>query len=1445
MWGLLRRRCHDASLCRLSIAILIIGLSNNRTLADTCLDNGIPLSERKNVTVNEVSMPIGFWLGDWASAKVATGVAEVLVQEVLGYDTQISLLTGSSTVGLYAVAGCADPSGFSDPVAAGCNLESWQNSPHHIALEVWGEAKITTMEERLAHVSSIIPDRGGSMGYSGIEGHYVFSRDAESIYESTGNPIEYYKAWNKRWHEPWKYFDSIFDFDPSRLRKCNETRLVDSVELENYLFHTGDEEGIVRDSEGNVLEGACWNDSWWVAPACRHNLSQCVPSISANSGWGFWDIMQKATVFNMPIAIAAAHTPADWGELGKKHRNIPYWYTPDDTFVDMLPIRIAFPEYNAEEFRVGLQTSWRQRTPLNKFLWNRLRVVAPDAYKLLSSMTLTEQHITSLLVDWTNSSGSRQEVACRWIKQHRSVWEAWVPSETQCEAGLGLVNADGEYVPSLGDGAVACAFCPAGRFSEEVINMNTRICTLCPSGTSQSAPLQVDCTPCATGYYAGSAGESECQPCDEGFFQNSTGSSFCYECPPLAVTRLLGATSAEKCVCQQGMLEATGSRLNGEIECKKCPYGMSCALDSREVLLYNRSESQAGSLPLVWVGHMTRPSEPLTVYKCLNNDVCPGGGPGSCSIRREVESVACGECEAGSYEDGNTKCRDCNQWHSQALLFLVPLLVLVGLVFFDWAANREKITESIASASCAMVAGLTCASLQTMSVFSSLEVKWVEPMKSTLAAFSVLGFDIKLVGIGCLIPGSSGPPRLILLRQLLAPVFSAGLVIIAIVRVVRKQGRTTYTPREELIVRISNSVGSLHMLFFISIVLSGVMPMICYKHPDGGESVMNTPSVLCFGDDDRHSEMLAYGLIGLLGVALPFLVGVLLGTWRYPSLLSGSKLDNSYQMRRYYFLFRRFEPHAYFYGSLVLTRGLLICLVPVVFRDNSAAHVILLIAILLGFAFIQGSLRPWRGKLSNFIDTCVSSLLVLLLSCGGLGTDVEDAEDTLGVFGLLALIAFVLLLSLGLVYALVQRLHPSSCYHHFICHHKAHAAAQARLLQLMLQLRTQHSCFIDSDDLTNLDELFDIVRTRVKTLVVYLTRDTLRRPWCAGEVTTAHRAGIKVLRVETASFQLPDERQLQMPFESYLDPIGPEVIQAGIIESDVVVSLTWVLSDAVKVIHPTEALGTQMFVRIVEDLLLKDAAHHTVSHTGSSANKRLAGHTLVVSCEENNTEAVASAGIICIMLQEWAMAHNNHGVLALVDLPEMHRLELGRDEVTEILSRASGLVILLTAGSLSAPVQLLTILVAASMQAKHTSALAEDVITVNTPSFTFPTEAFYQNTLPKVMDGKSSFTAEQAETLLAGLFRRISVRFTPAASRVILESEVREITNRVRGHQKDGVGSHNLINSRGYTTDSGGVVSRPSDPFTSTHSQTPSPQDQKFDVAPTPIFPTATALIAV
>lgn len=73
--------------------------------------------------------------------------------------------------------------------------------------------------------------------------------------------------------------------------------------------------------------------------------------------------------------------------------------------------------------------------------------------------------------------------ACTWALANRDLWEKWVPKETDCSSGLGLVDLQQNFVTEV-SAAVECATCPPGRAS--VKSGNTRVCSKCAAGSSQN-----------------------------------------------------------------------------------------------------------------------------------------------------------------------------------------------------------------------------------------------------------------------------------------------------------------------------------------------------------------------------------------------------------------------------------------------------------------------------------------------------------------------------------------------------------------------------------------------------------------------------------------------------------------------------------------------------------------------------------------------------------------------------------------------------------------------------------------------------------------------------------------------------------------------------------------------------------------------------------------------
>ncbi|OLQ06390.1 hypothetical protein AK812_SmicGene10333 [Symbiodinium microadriaticum] len=74
-------------------------------------------------------------------------------------------------------------------------------------------------------------------------------------------------------------------------------------------------------------------------------------------------------------------------------------------------------------------------------------------------------------------------------------------------------------------------------------------------------------------------------------------------------------------------------------------------------------------------GYFSSPEEPAEVYICEEN-VCPGGPPGSCAENRDVESVACSMCLSGYHPRRDGSCHMC---HNSDYLLLLSVLFLAFL----------------------------------------------------------------------------------------------------------------------------------------------------------------------------------------------------------------------------------------------------------------------------------------------------------------------------------------------------------------------------------------------------------------------------------------------------------------------------------------------------------------------------------------------------------------------------------------------------------------------------------------------------------------------------------------------------------------------------------------------------------------------------------------------
>ena len=268
----------------------------------SCLNGSdvVPVADRIDIVINGKSMPIGFTSPDWESAMIFSRIAEIITQEVLGFNTQMG------------------PHGNGSPTSY---ILAAQTETIHFLNEIWSSfsAGIYAFETANPHLA--LP-KLKEMDYVGRDGMHIFPKSFEPYYESNGKSLEFYEYFNaSAMTLSGSEFSSITAFDLNSLSACDGGES-GSVEQDYYLAATGDA-GAFQTVNG-VRTWICHQGKWWLSPACRGNPSSCVPLLT-HLFWNWAEMRQKAAYFNMPVAMASTPSATLYQQWPKDHKMLASW----------------------------------------------------------------------------------------------------------------------------------------------------------------------------------------------------------------------------------------------------------------------------------------------------------------------------------------------------------------------------------------------------------------------------------------------------------------------------------------------------------------------------------------------------------------------------------------------------------------------------------------------------------------------------------------------------------------------------------------------------------------------------------------------------------------------------------------------------------------------------------------------------------------------------------------------------------------------------------------------------------------------------------------------------------------------------------------------------------------------------------------------------------------
>eukprot|EP00438_Fugacium_kawagutii_P007089 Skav214280 [mRNA] locus=scaffold642:580176:595216:- [translate_table: standard] len=606
--------------------------------ADLCLPDAVLEIERayiKDVTGENTEIRLIAY--DWPSAEFVTALStltkgKIMIGEALGLKVKINEARGVQNLdAVLSITGCN-------------SLEcTSQNVTHvsHVALESWLGAYGGDYESFKDHHPDIVPEDLGSMGYPGEEAMFVSRAVVEDAYEESGHSLNWYRSYNVSKSSARKYFNSVLDLPIEDFHFCNDSTVMwtDPLFLNHYARWSGDTEGLLKVGDG--WHAKCDGfGRFWLSPACRHNVSECIPLLSNGYGWLVDAFMAWSTAYGIPAAvgIVALKFPSSTWASGE------YYYSMARTFrVAFNPLPIIFPVHSASEWAAGNKRSAAHGSYIGKLVHRRLREQSFKLVSFLENMKLELDEMQAYLAK-KDETNSWEEVACEWITSNRERWTNWVPKDTTCIAGFGLVDVGGASVSSR-EAAVGCSLCTPGTSSEAMFDDigRTYTCEFCSAGSYQELSGETLCISCPAGRIAPEEGLSQCEACPPGTYANSSGLKKCQACgsddsltwTTSRKTELRGseqwieveaAISENFCHCIPGFYLSKKDH-----RCYECTEGASCP-GSSEV------EIEPGYF-----------RNPLS---------CPGGAPGTCALGRENTSVACSACMAGLHPT-ETGCEPC------------------------------------------------------------------------------------------------------------------------------------------------------------------------------------------------------------------------------------------------------------------------------------------------------------------------------------------------------------------------------------------------------------------------------------------------------------------------------------------------------------------------------------------------------------------------------------------------------------------------------------------------------------------------------------------------------------------------------------------------------------------------------------------------------------------
>jgi len=389
--------------------------------------------------------------------------------------------------------------------------------------------------------------------------------------------------------------------------------------------------------------------------------------------------------------------------------------------------------------------------------------------------------------------------------------------------------------------------------------------------------------------------------------------------------------------------------------------------------------------------------------------------PGNCSGGRV--GIACGECPEGQIAL-STECRDCKQADR-----VIVVLLVIALLFFSigmyFVTNGHNTNRAVATIGWSSSLSTTMMAVQVIGLFDRLSLPFPNMASQFVHVSAVASVDIaSLVPLNCIM-GRTTFWSYFLTACAFPMVICILLCFLAVSMLLVRKG---YVPETSRFAwhqdKVHNTMGVFLQAFFIVMSTTAATPMMCYRHPNGRQSVMRFPQVIC--GEDSHSGMLVAGIMLML-FAVVFVSYASLLVMEAPRLQH--VWGNKAFFRRTRFLVLLYRVDRMYWGLLVMMRSLVLSFIPVWAPNSPRTQQLILSTVLIVYTPVMCGKWPWKIPAMNILDALTCTVILIIVLVAGMYNAPPAAEEARAFEALLnasvamiyAMNGLVILICLGIV----------------------------------------------------------------------------------------------------------------------------------------------------------------------------------------------------------------------------------------------------------------------------------------------------------------------------------------------------------------------------------------------------------------------------------------------